>query len=192
MANRRFYAFLAAAYVLTIYTTSGRMRDLSTLVRRIAGDQLGGLVTAGLILILAGVLLFFRERLDRRRILPILAGYAAALWWLKIPEERFHLLQYGLLAVLIAKALPERLRGISRFGLAVGLATLAGIGDELIQWLRPNRVGDVRDVLINCLAALLTQSLVAVLFRGENEAKGRPAYRERPSERERTDRDRLA
>lgn len=185
MANRRLYAFLAAAYVLTIYATSGRMRDLSTLVRRIAGDQLSGLVTAGLILVLAGVLLFFRQRLNRRRVLPllpILAGYAAALWWLKIPEERFHLLQYGLLAVLIAKALPERLRGISRFGLAVGLATLAGIGDELIQWLRPNRVGDVRDVLINCLAALLTQSLVAILFRDDNEVEDWSPVEEQSSE----------
>jgi VanZ family protein len=43
------------------------------------------------------------------------------------------------------------------------LVTLAGIGDELIQWIRPERVGDVRDVLINFVAALLAQFLIAII-----------------------------
>jgi len=169
MSTRRYYTLFAAAYVLTIYSTSGWMRHLSTLARQIAGERLGVLVTLGLILVLAAVLLIFRHVLRRRHILPllpVLLGYGLVLWWLSIPEERFHLLQYGLLCVLCDKALPDRLQGLPRHGLVILLVTLAGIGDELIQWLRPNRVGDIRDVLTNSIAALLAQALIAILNGG--------------------------
>ena len=165
MSDHRRFAFLSVAYVLTIYTTSGRIRDLSDFVRQVAGESLSLLVTVGLILILAGILLVSRHALSRRHILmPVLLGYGIALWWLTIPEERFHLLQYGLLTALCNRALPDRFEGLSRYVLVILLVTMAGIGDELIQWLRPNRVGDVRDVLINFGAALLAQPLIASIY----------------------------
>jgi hypothetical protein len=166
MSNRRLFILLTFIYILTIYGTSGRARDVSILVRQQVGDALSFLVTAGLILILSGVLFLFRHSISRRNILPlcpVIIGYGICLWWLKIPEERFHLLQYGLLTALCIKALPDRIRGISRSVLAVTLVAGVGIGDELIQWLRPNRVGDVRDVLINAVAALLAQALITAI-----------------------------
>ena len=168
MSGHRRYLLLASAYVLLIYASSGRMRDLSNLARRLFGDSLNLLMTLGLLLVLAGILLAARHLLDRRRVLPllpILLAYGIALWWLKIPEERFHLLQYGVLCLLCNKALPETIQGYSRHLLVLSLVTLAGIGDEIIQWLRPNRVGDVRDVLINFLAALLAQALIMIIYR---------------------------
>jgi hypothetical protein len=166
MSGNNRAALLSIAYVLTIYGTSGQMRALSTLLRQVAGEWLGSLVTIGLVLILSGTLVLCRHALNRRQILPllpVLLGYGLALGWLTIPEERFHLLQYGILAVLCSRALPAGVQGISRHLLAVVLVTLAGIGDELIQWIRPERVGDVRDVLINFMAALLAQSLIAII-----------------------------
>jgi len=166
MSGHRSYTLVAVAYVLTMYTTSGQIRSLSNLFRQVAGDMLGPLVTLTLISILAGVLLCCRHSLKRRHILPLLPivlAYGLALWFLKVPEERFHLLQYGLLTALCAGALPDRFHGPTRHGLVVLLVTLAGIGDELIQWLRPNRVGDVLDVLINSGAAVLAQALIAGL-----------------------------
>jgi glycopeptide antibiotics resistance protein len=166
MSGNNRAVLLSLAYVLTIYGTSGQMRALSTLLRQAAGVWLGGLVTVGLVLILGGILFFCRHALNSRRgllLLPVLLGYGLALWWLTIPEERFHLLQYGILAVICTQALPAGIQGISRHLLAVVLVTLAGIGDELIQWIRPERVGDVRDVLINFVAALLAQFLIAII-----------------------------
>ncbi len=182
MSNHRRYIILSTAYVLAIYTTSGQMRDLSSLIRQFVGDALNVLMTVGLTLILAGILLVFRHALSRRHILPllpILLGYGFGLWWLTIPEERFHLLQYGLLCVLCNKTLSDQFQGLPRHGLVILLVTLAGIGDELIQWLRPNRVGDVRDVLINFVAALLAQALIAIVNRG-HKGEGR---RSTPDER---------
>jgi hypothetical protein len=166
MSGNNRAALLSIAYVLTIYGTSGQMRALSTLLRQVAGEWLGSLVTVGLVLILSGTLVLCRHALNRRQVLPllpVLLAYGLALWWLTIPEERFHLLQYGILAAICSRALPAGVQGISRHLLAVVLVTLAGIGDELIQWVRPERVGDVRDVLINFMAALLAQSLIAII-----------------------------
>ncbi len=179
MSGHRNSTLISVAYVLTIYATSGQIRSLSNLFRQIAGDMLGPLVTITLLSILAGVLLIFRHSLNRRHILPllpILLAYGLTLWILKIPEERFHLLQYGLLTALCARALPDQFGGLVRYGLVILLVTMAGIGDELIQWLRPNRVGDVRDVLINSGAALLAQALIAVLheFRTPEETESLP------------------
>lgn len=177
MSDHKRYALFSVAYVLAIYTSSGRMRDLSILARQIAGDMLGVFVTTGLIIILTAILMIFRRALSQQRILsllPVLLGYGFALWWLTIPEERFHLLQYGLLTFLCSKALPNRIQGTSRLVLTVTLVGLAGIGDELIQWIRPNRVGDLRDVLINFLAAVLAQTLITLLSRNKNSNVRQP------------------
>jgi len=173
VSGNRTATYLALAYVLLIYATSGWMRDLSTLARQIVGDRLGLGMTAGLVLILA-VILFYIHRYHRPRaivpFIPILVGYGFALWWLKIPEERFHLLQYGVLSLLCSRALPDSLPGVRRHLLAFILVCLAGTGDELVQWLRPNRVGDLRDIAINAIAALLAQFLIAITANS-----GRPA-----------------
>ncbi|MBB5347439.1 VanZ family protein [Desulfoprunum benzoelyticum] len=165
MSDNRTMRYLAIAYVLLIYATSGWMRDLSTLARQIVGDGLGLGMTTGLVVIL-GVILFTIHRSHRPLAvlpyLPVLLGYGLALVWLEIPEERFHLLQYGILSLLCSRALPNSLHGVRRHLLAFMLVCLAGAGDELIQWLRPNRVGDLRDIVINAIAALLAQALIAI------------------------------
>lgn len=163
MSDNRLFQLLAVAYVLVIYSTSGWMRLVSTFARQLAGDLLGSLMTAGLAMTLAAILAVIRR--SRRSLLPylpVVIGYCIALAWLTIPEERFHLLQYGLLCFLCDRAMPAAIRGIRRHLLVIVLVCLAGIGDELIQWLRPNRVGDLRDVAINAAAAILAQSLIAI------------------------------
>ena len=103
----------------------------------------------------------------------VLAGYGLALWYLRVPEERFHLLQYGLVNLFIASALPDKISGLRRHVVLIALACLAGIGDKLLQALRPNRVGDLRDVLINGYSAFLAQGLL-VIPTGENGDQTKP------------------
>lgn len=174
MSGTKTARYLAIAYLLLIYATSGWMRNLSILARQIVGDGLGPGMTAGLVLILA-VILFTLHRSHRPRailpFIPVLLGYGFTLWWLEIPEERFHLLQYGILSLLCSRALPSSLHGVRRHLLAFMLVCLAGAGDELIQWLRPNRVGDLRDIVINAIAALLAQSLIAITASSETTVK---------------------
>ena len=165
MSDNRLFQLLAVAYVLVIYSTSGWMRLVSTLARQLAGDRLGSLMTTGLAVTLAAILAaIYRSRRPPRLLpyVPVVLGYCAALAWLTIPEERFHLLQYGILCLLCDRAMPAAIGGIRRHLLVIALVCLAGIGDEWIQWLRPNRVGDLRDVAINAAAAVLAQSLIAI------------------------------
>jgi VanZ family protein len=71
-----------------------------------------------------------------------------------------HLVSYGLLAVLILWALPERGRwSRRRYLLAVLLATLYGISDELHQSFVPGRSATPFDVAIDALGATLAVCL---------------------------------
>jgi len=73
---------------------------------------------------------------------------------MEVPEERMHFLQYGLIALLARRALAGA-RPVLQYALAVLLAALFGLGDELIQGALPDRVYDPRDVLVNGVAAAL-------------------------------------
>lgn len=175
MSTKKVFTLLAVTSILAIYAGSGAVREVSNAIRRMAGNSLDLLVTGGLIVILV-LLIMYRRAAIHGRLLPllilVLAGYGLALWYLRVPEERFHLFQYGLVNVFIAFALPDKISGLCRHVAVIALACLAGIGDELIQALRPNRVGDLRDVFINGYAALLAQGLVVILA-GENGAKAK-------------------
>lgn len=73
--------------------------------------------------------------------------------------ERTHLIEYGVVAVLIYEAHRERSSHGRRVPapalLAVGATALVGILDECIQAFLPNCVFDLRDILFNILAAAL-------------------------------------
>ena len=81
------------------------------------------------------------------------------------PAERTHLIEFGLLAVLLKLALDERKRR-GRFSgspgwLAWGLAgVVAGI-DEGLQAVLPGRVFDPRDLLFNALAVSVPLVMLA-------------------------------
>jgi len=84
-----------------------------------------------------------------------------------IPEERTHLFEYGLVAILIYHALIERrnngrpVRAPAAF--AVAATALLGAVDEGIQWLLPNRVFDPVDMGFSALAGLMAVAATAVL-----------------------------
>lgn len=82
----------------------------------------------------------------------LLLGGAIAMS-LDVPEERLHFLEYGILGCLVLKAMEGgwRLPFLSSFV----FVSIVGGGDEAIQWLLPNRVGDLRDVLMNSFGGVL-------------------------------------
>lgn len=88
--------------------------------------------------------------------------YAWLTWSLRRnPEESFHFVQYGVLSLLLLRALQIRLAGWPLF-FAVAMTGIAfGIIDELIQWLVPLRYFDYRDIGLNTLGVLL--ALVAIV-----------------------------
>ncbi len=148
----------ALLVVVVIYTTLGLTPKL---VGQISDVVLAGLFVACLILVGVAILTQgLRVRpggLEMGVALGIAAVYTLFAVRLAIPE-RSHLMEYGVLAVLVYEAISERVNNGHRILLPAVCAfistSLIGIIDECIQLYLPNRVFDWRDILFNILAAL--------------------------------------
>ncbi|MBF0339572.1 MAG: VanZ family protein [Magnetococcales bacterium] len=146
---------LVAGYMLTIYLTL----PLTPVIAKAAFKWIGKQETSLLIscvlilsLITVVTLLFRRIRRERRitALLPFLALFAIA-YNMDNPIERVHLLEYGILAFLIYRAMGEP-QGVTLLWTYMA-AVLLGFSDESIQYLLPNRYFDLRDVAMNGVGA---------------------------------------
>ena len=79
----------------------------------------------------------------------------------KSPEEAIHFVQYGVLGVLVFRALAFKRHDVSIYFSAAVIGGMIGIVDEIIQWLVPQRQWDLRDVWINFFAVALVQVSIA-------------------------------
>jgi hypothetical protein len=122
-------------------------------------------VSMAVVLIPVGLVIarqWVRQRPGWREIgvgLGIAVTYLMAWARINTPEERTHLFEYGVVAILIHQALLERARHGRRVVLpavlAVDVTALLGWLDEVVQAILPGRVYDLRDVGFNGFAALM-------------------------------------
>lgn len=167
--ERRLWLATVAA-VVAAFATLGIASRLSAQLND-AGLLGSGLFSAGLLLVLAAVTtqgLRIRPRgWELIATLGIAAAYILAFARTAIPTERSHLIEYGVVAILIYEAMLERRAtgGAVRAPaiVAIGVASFAGTLDELAQLAIPDRVFDPRDILFNILAAAMAVSSSAVL-----------------------------
>lgn len=122
----------------------------------------GGLAVAGAMALVAAVVRIRRLRVRRYGLLlaaGLLVGLQVFAWGTGQEEvdvvERAHLLEYGLLAALFARAFRAHHDGAALAVLALLGVGLVGLADETVQWLTPVRVGDGRDVLLNLYAGVI-------------------------------------
>lgn len=157
--------------VVAIYSTLGLAGELAAELRN--RQLLDGVFFAAFVAIIVGVVALARQSRPEGVELGVLLG-VAAVWVLVvarmgIPEERTHLIEYGVVAALIHEALWERRRAgrrvVAPAGIAFGLSAVLGVVDECIQALLPNRVFDVVDIGFNVLAAGLAVAAGVVLRR---------------------------
>ncbi len=154
--------FCALAVVVAIYSTLGLAGTLAEVLRE------GNLMRASffflMLLTVAAIVGSGLKRRPGRREVWVALGVTAVYGMLVIrmgvsPEERTHLFEYGIVAVLIYQALSERLQNGRRVPvpalLALVVTALLGWLDEGIQALLPNRVYDNFDVFSNALAAII-------------------------------------
>ena len=99
-------------------------------------------------------------------VVGMLAVYGMVLVRLGL-QERSHLIEFSVLALIIYSALLERRQNggtIKMPGvMAITITTLIGVLDEIIQIFLPNRVFDPQDMLFNTLAALLAVGSISSL-----------------------------
>ena len=157
---REKYLWLSVLAVLiaifsTLFSDQPIQRYLSEVME--AQAFLFAMIMVGAIILIYAVRKKFKS-LDLVIGLGILAVYILLFLRLGLPE-RSHLLEYGVLAVLIHLALIERLkksgRPLKAALIALALTISIGILDECIQIFLPYRVFDPIDILFNCLAVVL-------------------------------------
>lgn len=111
----------------------------------------------------------FQSRSGRlRRIIVfslIALFYAWRLITLDVHVERFHLIEYGLLAGFVCLAVQRRRKDWSSLVWGFAAAWLVGMLDELFQWWWPTRVGEWRDVVLNIQSGALGLAATTLLFR---------------------------
>lgn len=169
-------------------------------VARVASDWLRAhgvlrFTVAGVFAAATGALLvglLRQERFRRWRLVPVLLAIAAAAAVVAIPsdtpEERLHLVEYGVVALLAELASPERWSAGRRFAVAFLVTLGVGWCDELVQGLLPTRHYDLHDVLLNAasgLLALLGRQALVKAMPGKPEAIAVPAEWAPGPERER-------
>ena len=76
------------------------------------------------------------------------------------PEEAFHFVEYGILGVLLYRALRPTINDVGVFAAAAMLGIIIGTVDEIIQWAVPGRFWDYRDLVLNGGASILVQIAV--------------------------------
>jgi VanZ family protein len=166
-----------------IYVT---MAPAPVLVQALRQRGLLGVVGVTILLSggLAAAVYFARRRPGGREVgiaLGVTAVYLMALLRIPFWEERTHLFEYGLVAILIYHALLERRRSGRRIpvpaAVAIAATALLGWVDEGIQSLLPNRVYDLRDVGFNALAGLMAVTSSAVLARARRRDRAERSRR---------------
>ncbi len=151
---------LIGLYILVIYTTLPVMRYILNWLYKTAGNE-GLVISVNTVLLGIAVVvlfMFFKKGVlfGVSILIPMLIT-GVFIHLLERPEERVHFLEYGLLGVLFFKGFLQKVKGnristtlfIKSFLLSWVAVTVVGAGDELIQYVLPNRVGDIRDIAMN-------------------------------------------
>ena len=126
---------------------------------------------AAFILGLIGLLIIFYLISNRKGfasfiwVVILASAYAWGLSRLELPIERMHFVEYGLLSLFVFRALRHNIRDRSIYFWS-GLSVFClGFLDEGIQYLLPNRVYEIKDVVVNGVAGILGLLVIGLCFR---------------------------
>ena len=152
------------------------------LVRYVSHAAVGGIFV---LVFACCAYVFFRTQKEHLQIKPkkiISAGiytilYLLFAWFtsehmIVAPIERIHFLKYGALSFFMFYS---HVKGstLRRIALAVFWSAYIGAGEESLQYWHPNRVYDLRDMLLNITGAFLGGFLVFVLEQWANSLRDR-------------------
>jgi hypothetical protein len=152
--NRKIWAAIAI-YIFAIYITLPVMRPfLGLLYSSIGRETVSLLVNGALVLISVLIAVVFSGKGLIKLLLVALpmALVAIFVFMMELPEERVHFLEYGALGFLVIRAVGQ---GHRQIAFSFVFIILTGAVDEFIQMMLPNRVGDLRDVIMNAAGGTL-------------------------------------
>lgn len=153
-----------------IYSTLGIAGTLTAYLRE--KNLLNASFGFGFVLIILTIILSGLRKPSGRQEIWVGLGIAAVYGMVMVrvfvtPEERTHLIEYGVVAALIYQAFLERNRNGNQVPypaiLAMIFTAILGFLDEGIQYLLPSRVYDTRDVGFNALAGVMAVLSIRIL-----------------------------
>lgn len=164
-----------AVLLLGIYSTLGAVRRITEPLReanllRLTVGAVFLVVVGAVVVALVSSGAFRRPRLWFAATVAF-AAYAAVIWPMESPEEKLHFVEYGLVGLGAFFAAPLRLSELGRFSFASLFTAAAGLADEGIQALLPNRYADWRDVGFNALAGVMALGALALFRWGRGTAR---------------------
>ncbi len=148
---------LVFAYILIIYATLPIMGSIVSTAERVLGQKIFNFVINFSIFIIFSLICYHLYRKAGFKLLWYMFLISLPLLFIVVslgkPAERIHVVEYSILGFLIFKGY-----GIGNSnGLIVSsvFVSVVGLVDEVIQWILPNRVGDIKDVVINSISGIL-------------------------------------
>ncbi len=158
-----------AVWTLCIFSVIPMARLVQRYVYQTWGRDLFtyGVISVIITALAVAVIYVYRLRLDSRTSYFWLIAVAGIFFAYTLdlgkrnPEESVHFIQYGVLGVLVYRALTHRLKDSSIFLAGAIICGCIGTIDEFIQWMTPLRVWDLRDVGLNLFSSALVQVAIA-------------------------------
>jgi len=158
---------LVISYVALIYLTLPVMRPVLNFLKAHLGSRFDLLTDLVIIAAMSGLaLIFLKSKITWKQwllALIVFGLYGYGLRVLRIPEERIHLLEYGLLSFLVFRVRSADWSALFAYWQTFLIVSFIGTLDEIIQYIIPNRVGDIRDIILNIVSGLLGLVLTAIL-----------------------------
>jgi len=168
--SKSFVWSLIACYVTLIYSTLYIIVPIIDYMRKVLKNYFQPSVIILFFIILSSILFYIisnREHYGLSQFLWfsfISCLYGLVIYILELPEEQVHFIEYGILSALIYLALTHDINNSSIYFLSVLIVFIFGAIDEVIQWVLPNRVFDIRDLIMNGSAGILVQLLIAMVI----------------------------
>ena len=165
------------AVVVAIFSTLGLTRTLAGAVRdRGLIDDLFFWAFVATVVAIVAIAVATRPGMAEIGVgIGTVAVYLMVFLRMATPEERSHLVEYGVLAVLVYEALTERAGVDGRIRrpalLAIAATSAVGVGDEMVQAVLPFRVFDPIDIVFNVLAVLMAIGARLALGRARRQRR---------------------
>lgn len=121
---------------------------------------IGAGLVAGLTSIGRGRSLLSRDSFWLLAVAIIFSGYTLKLRQ-GSPVEATHFVQYGILGILLFRALSHRIHDSAIYLAAAIMGAIIGMVDEFIQWLTPGRYWGLKDIWLNLFAVILVQIAIS-------------------------------
>ena len=161
--NERTSWFYVGIWSLFIFVTVPLAREIQAYVSEHWGRDMfmhGVIIWVIIMLCIALLKLQAKRRVATAKNYQWLLGISGAfvaytIQLRKNPEEAVHFVQYGILAILVYRALTHRIADNGIYIVAMLITAAIGITDEAIQWLTPKRHWGLRDIWLDTIAAAL-------------------------------------